>query len=120
MPELAPHPCNKMGCRNLTTDRFCIEHKQLNSGWTRYHNGKSRHERGYGSKWDKIRVAIKKRDKGLCQPCLIQGKLTLMHAVDHIVSKAAGGTDNHSNLQCICESCHKTKTAREGAGQSSI
>jgi len=30
--------------------------------------------------------------------------------VDHIVSKAKGGTDEPGNLQGICEPCHKAKT----------
>jgi 5-methylcytosine-specific restriction endonuclease McrA len=36
--------------------------------------------------------------------------------VDHIIAKAAGGTDERSNLRGICGgpgSCHATKTGRD-------
>ncbi|WP_143557744.1 HNH endonuclease, partial [Snodgrassella communis] len=35
--------------------------------------------------------------------------------VDHIVNIAAGGTDELSNLQTLCRSCHQLKTRRESA-----
>lgn len=54
------------------------------------------------------------RDKGLCQPCLKQQRLSQATSVDHIVPKAMGGTDSSRNLQAICDPCHKAKTAREG------
>lgn len=34
-------------------------------------------------------------------------------AVDHIVSKAAGGQDDPDNLRGICGPCHDAKTARD-------
>lgn len=34
--------------------------------------------------------------------------------VDHITPKAAGGTDELENLQGICRTCHRRKTAAEG------
>lgn len=47
-------------------------------------------------------------------------------AVDHIVPKAEGGTDEDENLQAICKRCHKLKTEaeslrarREGRGRKS-
>jgi 5-methylcytosine-specific restriction protein A len=36
--------------------------------------------------------------------------------VDHIVSKAKGGTDAGTNLQSLCHSHHSMKTAREDGG----
>ena len=75
--------------------------------------GQSRHQRGYGSKWDSIRVRILKRDKGLCQLCLRAGVAREAKTVDHIIPKAHGGTDADSNLQSLCWPCHKAKTARE-------
>ena len=74
-------------------------------------------QRGYGYKWEKIKKRIKERDNYLCQPCLKRGKYTPMHAVDHILPKSQGGTDDESNLQCICKPCHNRKTAIERANQ---
>lgn len=73
----------------------------------------SRHQRGYGSKWDVIRERVLKRDKGLCQLCLRAGVVREAKTVDHIIPKAHGGTDADSNLQSLCWPCHKAKTARE-------
>lgn len=78
------------------------------------HSGKSRHERGYGTAWDRLREQVMQRDKRLCQPCLRKSnRPTVATQVDHIVPKARGGTDDLSNLQAICGPCHTAKTARD-------
>ena len=83
--------------------------------WTRPERQKEKTttQRGYGWKWQQLREQIIARDFGLCQSCKRKGKVTAFHAVDHIVPKAKGGTDDESNLECICKRCHKAKTARE-------
>lgn len=53
------------------------------------------------------------RDKYLCQPCLRKGRYTQATQVDHVESLALGGTDEASNLQAICDDCHKVKTQQE-------
>lgn len=79
----------------------------------------SRHARGYGAQWDKLRKQVLKRDNYLCQECLREGRLTPLcvkprdHAVDHIETKAKGGTDAMTNLQSLCAPCHDRKTARD-------
>lgn len=79
--------------------------------WSR----QSRHERGYGSAWDKIRAQALKRDRHLCIPCMAGGRPTPATQVDHIKPKAKGGTDDLSNLQSICDECHAEKTRVESA-----
>ncbi|CAG9423134.1 HNH endonuclease [Providencia alcalifaciens] len=113
MPPRIPRSCRKHGCSKTTTDRsgYCQEH--MNTGWENHQQGKSRHERGYGSKWDKIRARVLHRDKHLCQECLKSGRPTEAKTVDHIKPKAHGGTDDDSNLQSLCWSCHRSKTASE-------
>lgn len=76
-------------------------------------NRGSRHERGYGTAWDKLRLVILARDCGLCQPCAQLGRVTAGNIVDHKVPKAQGGTDNEANLQTICGPCHQAKTQAE-------
>lgn len=76
----------------------------------------SRHARGYGAAWDKLRAQVRERDLGMCQPCQRAGRDTPGNEVDHVVPKAQGGTDHPSNLQAICSTCHKAKTARESQG----
>lgn len=111
MPPRVPRACRKHGCSKTTTDRsgYCQEH--MNTGWESHQPGKSRHQRGYGSKWDKIRPRIFQRDKYLCQNCL--PRAAEAKTVDHIIPKAHGGTDDDSNLQSLCWPCHKRKTATE-------
>jgi 5-methylcytosine-specific restriction protein A len=77
--------------------------------WSR----ESRHARGYGTAWDKLRKRILARDKHLCQPCMAKGRTTAGRIVDHITAKAHGGTDDPGNLQVICDECNKAKVAEE-------
>ena len=82
---------------------------------------KSRHERGYDSLWTKVRKVVIERDKGLCQMCLKEGRITPGRDVDHKIPKAKtkrlGWTreqqDHPSQLWLLCVPCHKTKTEEE-------
>lgn len=80
----------------------------------------SRHERGYGTAWDKLRLTILSRDRYLCQPCLETGRPTPANIVDHIEPKARGGTDDDTNLQAICPDCHDAKTRLETGSKPRI
>lgn len=82
------------------------------SNWT--HRG-TRHQRGYGSQWDKLRKLVLEFDKYLCQPCKRAGRVTPATEVDHIKPKSLGGEDDADNLESICTDCHKDKTQREAA-----
>jgi 5-methylcytosine-specific restriction enzyme A len=70
----------------------------------------SRHERGYGAAWVKLRGIVMERDGWLCQPCQRNGRVTEAAEVDHVLPKAKGGDDDIDNLQAICTDCHKAKT----------
>lgn len=116
MPRKAPTPCRHFGCRNVVTEPgFCTEHAREQTGWVSDKRRGSRHARGYGAAWVKLRELVLKRDGGLCQPCLRARRVTRATQVDHIKPKAEGGTDEESNQQSICDACHKAKTARESA-----
>jgi 5-methylcytosine-specific restriction enzyme A len=86
----------------------------------------SRHERGYGASWDKLRIVILERDKYLCQECRRHHRLVPANHVDHILNKAQarylGWTEaqieHPGNLQSLCEPCHKLKTQLEKARAS--
>jgi 5-methylcytosine-specific restriction endonuclease McrA len=80
-------------------------------GW----HSTSRHARGYGAAWVKLRDAIMRRDNYLCQCCLKQGRATPATECDHITPKHKGGTDDEDNLQALCKPCHTDKTAIETA-----
>ena len=113
MPPRTPKACRVRGCRSTTTDPsgYCYSHK--GEGWRQYKPGQTRHQRGYGTKWETIRERILKRDNGLCQDHLRDGVVKQASCVDHIKPKAQGGTDDDTNLQSLCWSCHARKTARD-------
>lgn len=79
----------------------------------------NRHQRGYGKEWTKLRLKILKRDNYLCQAHQSKGQLVSAKEVDHIISKAKGGTDDPSNLQSLCVQCHREKTARDNGKKGS-
>lgn len=112
MPTAAPKPC--IVCRALVHDGTtrCSAHKVAPGTFADERRG-SRHERGYGSAWDKTRARILRRDAGICQACAKLGHVHRGTEVDHVVPKAEGGSDDDSNLQTICTSAHRVKTAAE-------
>ena len=110
MPSAAPKPCRHAGCGKLVSDGsgYCEKHTRPGTFADKARG--TRHERGYGSSWDKLRLIIIERDCGLCQPCRDDGRVTAASMVDHIRPKAEGGTDDLSNLRAICKPCHTNKT----------
>ncbi|WP_334051006.1 HNH endonuclease [Burkholderia cepacia] len=115
MPARPMKPCKHRGCGALVAagKTHCDRHAQEAVTWRPDTVRGNRHARGYGSAWERIRMRILRRDTGLCQPCLQTSRVTPATAVDHVISKARGGTDHDENLQAICRDCHAAKTARE-------
>ena len=97
------------------TAGLCLSQTPATIGQCMAWSKQSRHERGYGSVWTKIRERILKRDMYLCQACLKLGRTTPATQVDHITPKAQGGTDDDGNLQAICAACHLEKSLAEAA-----
>ncbi|EPV3626731.1 HNH endonuclease [Escherichia coli] len=91
MPSQIPRACRKRGCAGTTTDSagYCDKHR--GEGWVKHQRGLSRHQRGYGSKWDTIRARVLKRDNHLCQNCLRNGR-----AVE------AGNTNGGQTVLAFC------------------
>ncbi len=87
-------------------------------GWQSDERRGSRHERGYGTAWDRLRLLILRRDDYLCQTCASVGRVAAATQVDHKIPKARGGSDSPSNLAAICAPCHRDKTARESRGDA--
>lgn len=116
MPARLKRACRKPGCPGTTIDRsgYCDKHKPEEACWKRWQDKKGNdRQRGYGTAWRKLRKRILERDRYLCQVCLKNGVIKAGSEVDHIRSKATGGTDNDDNLQAICTRCHREKTATE-------
>lgn len=123
MPQAAPRPCTYPGCGRLVRGGSrCEAHKVREGSFADKRRG-SRHERSYGSDWDKRRVEILQRDKGLCQVSLRKGLVVPATQVDHIINKAEwrrrfgtlDGVDDPTNLQAISAAEHRLKTQAEAA-----
>ena len=118
MPARIKRACRKPGCPGTTIHRsgYCEQHQKTESSWKKRQDRKgNRHQRGYGTEWERLRLTILKRDCYLCQSCRKEGRVIAGNIVDHILNKDNGGTDDPENLQTLCRSCHATKTGREGA-----
>jgi len=110
MPSAAPKPCIQCGALVRDGTSRCPTHKV--KAWAR----REGEPQGRGGRpWRRLRAAVLARDAGLCQPCQRNRLVTLASEVDHIVSLADGGDDAMGNLESICGSCHRLKTARESA-----
>lgn len=78
-------------------------------------SSESRHVRGYGNDWVKLRLRILARDCYLCQ-CEECAKLPVPKVatqVDHIKPKAQGGTDDEANLRAVNKDCHQRITIEQ-------
>lgn len=113
MARRTPTPCRTRGCGAVVSDGtgYCPAHK--GDSWALQRAGKTRKQRGYGRAWEKNRAQAMQRDRGLCVLCLAEGRVEPATDVDHIKARAHGGTDEPSNLQCLCKSHHRSKTGSE-------
>ncbi len=72
--------------------------------WNWWIYGRHHRRTHYPADWDDLRRAIYKREGYICQNCRKGDRQ--MHA-HHIVPLGAGGTNELTNLGCLCQECHK-------------
>lgn len=102
-------PCTAPGCPNLVRGGGrCPEH--LRPAWLT--TTTSRHERGYGSTWVRLRGRALRRDHRRCVMCGSGPTDDNPLEVDHIVPLALGGANALYNLRTLCSDCHGAVTAR--------
>lgn len=112
-------PCNYIGCSNLTRNKYCEQHEYKTMDDTRYYDRYVRDKESskfYKSKsWKKTREQVLIRDKGLCQSCLKNKRITMASIVDHIIPLKIAWEKrlDMNNLQSLCQSCHNQKTAED-------
>jgi 5-methylcytosine-specific restriction enzyme A len=103
-------PCKSYGCPDLTRERYCENHKQLNNQYDL--NRGTAAQRGYGARWRKARSYYLSKNL-ICVRC---GGIATV--VDHI--KAHKGDMNlfwdTNNWQSLCKTCHDRKTVKEDGG----
>ncbi|HZG83844.1 HNH endonuclease signature motif containing protein [Paenibacillus sp.] len=116
MPNKPKHPCNHVGCRQLTTERFCDQHAKQHQQQQDRERGTA-HQRGYNTRWQKARKTFLSRNP-LCRHCQDEGFLTPATVVDHVIPHR-GDQDlfwDSNNWQPLCKRHHDIKTAKEDGG----
>lgn len=110
-------------CGRITTNRcYCdaCEKARTDRRWSAYQEKRKALNNGvdfYNTKeWKTLRLTVLERDHYLCQSCLKKGLYVDGNQVDHIIPRSQGGADTLNNLQTLCKSCHREKTAQEGGG----
>jgi 5-methylcytosine-specific restriction protein A len=110
-------PCNKLGCPNLTRDKYCEEHIALEKKEYRPDPNKDKGRpsaaaRGYDAKWRAYREDYL-RVNTTCKSC--GAKATVIdHVIPHKGNKGLFWT--RFNHQPLCKPCHDRKTATQDGG----
>lgn len=108
MPVRPARICAWLSCSSLVEGDGCYCRRHARA--VRRNHDEQRppaHRRGYGGPWRRLRLLVLNHEP-FCRLCGAPAT-----EVDHIVPLRAGGTNELSNLQPLCKSCHSRKTGRE-------
>lgn len=100
MPTRAPSvcpTCRGLGCRGHHPRRWGLNNTGGRIG---------------GSKAQALRAKLLKRNPW-CAQCLKSNRWVLAAIRDHIIPLAEGGTEEPSNTQALCVTCHNAKSQAE-------
>lgn len=102
----AAHVCPSPGCSEIviSSQRYCERCSQERARSDNKKRGKE-NRKIYDRNWRKIR----EEHLRLYPFCVDCGKLA--NEVDHDIPIKQGGSNEHSNLESRCKSCHSRKTA---------
>lgn len=100
--------CPCLDCGRLTSSTRCPSCRTAYNRLRDSHRGTTT-ARGYGAGWRKIAAAVLERDSYRCHWC--GGSAD---TADHVIPKAAGGTDQLANVVAACRPCNFGRTARYG------
>lgn len=114
MPCKLKKPCRYPGCPKLTSETYCNQHKkQVTKEYNTYSRNQAVNRQRYGSNWQRIRKMFVARHP-FCEECLKKNKYVPVQDVHHIVPLSRGGTNDFSNLQSLCKSCHNRISIKMG------
>ncbi|MBN8431820.1 HNH endonuclease [Microbulbifer salipaludis] len=118
MPVKTKTPCRKCKRAHSNSNGYCDQHQDLATNWGEYQKrlGRQANRRYKSKEYLRNREIIKRLANGLCEHCTKLGRVTEGTECDHKVPRSRGGSDDVSNLQWLCKSCHARKTAQEGGG----
>src|SRR5688572_18837870 len=121
MPDRPQRVCAHAGCRTLTAESRCAEHRKPQHTYEARRGSAS--ERGYGWDWQKYRAwficqlecSVCGKNHTVCALCLIEGFIERAFAVDHITPHRGNQQLfwDHTNHQSLCESHHNRKAREE-------
>ena len=87
------------------------------NGMKRHGSRPSPHARGYTKRWHKVRRLYMAGHPLSEDPFGVHGAWSVPgQHVDHVVPLSRGGSDEESNLQTLCASCHSKKTVLYDGG----
>ena len=119
MPLKKLHKCNKLGCNNLTRNRYCKEHEYIELEQKRIINRRYNQHRTDDKEqafykttgWKQARKSALARDNYLCQDCLKMGYVVPAQTVHHIIPIKIMWQLRLiiDNIICLCESCHQQR-----------
>lgn len=109
MPMSPLRPCARQPCPALVASGCCEAHGGPRKPWERKAPPPAR-LRGRDGMARRRRVLSR---QPTCVLCTEAGRLGWSTVADHIIPLAEGGVDSESNLQGLCEPCHRAKTADE-------
>ena len=105
VPRAPKKPCHYPGCPRLTESYYCEEHAvKARRQYDKYERSPNTNKK-YGRAWKRIRDRYSK-EHPLCERCLLEGRITLMDEVHHVVPISRGGTHEKTNLMSLCRACH--------------
>lgn len=119
MPLKKLHKCNKLGCNNLTRNRYCQEHecleieekKAINTRYNQTRTDDKEQAFYKTTGWKQARKAALGRDNYLCQDCMKLGYVVPAQTVHHIIPIKVMWQLRLiiDNMICLCESCHQQR-----------
>ena len=105
MPNRPLKPCNKYGCKKLTSARLCPEHqKQYDLDYEQSRKDDPGRRMIQSGRWRKIRSAKLARDP-LCERCDLSGLAVPAYLVHHKDRNQLNNKD--WNLESLCNECHE-------------
>ena len=104
-------PCLHHDCPNVSRTGWCPTHANENPAVRRHAKYRGPTSNG----WRKISRQVI-AEEGACRVCGHTGSPDNPLTCDHIVPLARGGTNDRSNLQCLCRRHNSSKGGRERGG----
>ncbi|MFL5910529.1 MAG: HNH endonuclease [Gaiellaceae bacterium] len=117
MSPRRPRPCLVCGTLTRNASRCDTHQAQWQAQQDRTRG--SAHQRGYTQQWRTTAAAAVAQHRAehgdFCPGWRVPAHPSTDLTADHIVPKAAGGTDEPSNVQVLCRGCNSRKHAQSSS-----